>query len=914
MELSLAQAFNARNPTPGSTIHSREMHMKSSILRGSVLGLLLLPMSSAAPHQDNTFSGDTPTALWWIDLDGDGLLDALSIRPTGKIGLLHNNGAGGFDDHSEAPGLVEIGGVRQVLPRDIDGDGLPELFLTIPLGQSRLLRNDGNNTFSELSSLGLELSSVRHARWLDFDADGMPDLHLSTSSGELLHRNLGKGAFESIDLGQIMNWDKGDAPTDSPEDQIAPIQSSHDSLPGPGAGPESQLLALNCALSLLDIATGNCLQASSSPILGALYPLSQELFVTQAGRVGIGTLSPAEQLDVIGNVRAEKLIASASTGAPIQVSSDTLVPNLNAELLDGFSATDFSQLGSFIDASEIAALAISTGSIQDLSVTSPKLADGAIIASKLAGNIIASGNIINGAVSHADLSANSVDSGNLVNNSIVDQDISSAAAIQGTKIAPNFGSQDIITTGNVGIGTNSPQAALHAEDPSLFTGGDLLDPAVKASGSNGPTTAHLGTQGTTDFDGNLNADWSGLEIGVAGISNGSSNADNFGVLGHSNGIGVRGEHSADPSMNFGELGVQNIGVLASGLLSGVQADSPIIGVQGSGDLYGVYGISAAAGGRGVFGTSTAGAGDTGYGVRGESSAEFGTGVSGEAYSSVGSGAGVRGTTGSSIGYGVRGTNNGSTTGTRRVGVYGTSDGGNGVRGFSSGSGADAVGVYGTATAGSYGVFSLGDFGATGTKAFLQPHPTDPAKQIRFVALEGNEAGTYFRGSVRLAGGTGVIDVPEEFRLVTEAEGLTISLTAIGAPAIVWSSEPDLNQIVISGNQDVRVDYQVHGFRRGFKQIEIMGENRHFVPRSSGSDFSTHFPEGLLQILVENGTLNPDFSTNEVTAARMGWKLGDLSAIAAREAAASSEQPRLELERERLLEVNRKADSEGVYED
>ena len=87
--------------------------------------------------------------------------------------------------------------------------------------------------------------------------------------------------------------------------------------------------------------------------------------------------------------------------------------------------------------------------------------------------------------------------------------------------------------------------------------------AVKGEGmlnANG----YLGVQGKTDFDGVVTADWYGNEIGVAGISTGASTIDNYGVIGHSNGVGVRGEHSGDPDNNFGELGLSNTGVYAKG--------------------------------------------------------------------------------------------------------------------------------------------------------------------------------------------------------------------------------------------------------------------------------------------------------------------------------------------------------------
>lgn len=88
--------------------------------------------------------------------------------------------------------------------------------------------------------------------------------------------------------------------------------------------------------------------------------------------------------------------------------------------------------------------------------------------------------------------------------------------------------------------------------------------AVKGEGrldANG----YLGVQGKNDFDGVGSADWLGDEIGVAGISTGtSSTADNYGVIGHSNSVGVRGEHSGDPDNNFGELGLSNTGVYGKG--------------------------------------------------------------------------------------------------------------------------------------------------------------------------------------------------------------------------------------------------------------------------------------------------------------------------------------------------------------
>jgi hypothetical protein len=61
-------------------------------------------------------------------------------------------------------------------------------------------------------------------------------------------------------------------------------------------------------------------------------------------------------------------------------------------------------------------------------------------------NSITSSMIVDGTVTGTDIA----------NNTIADADISPTSGIQGTKITPNFGAQNLVTTGNVGIGTTSP--------------------------------------------------------------------------------------------------------------------------------------------------------------------------------------------------------------------------------------------------------------------------------------------------------------------------------------------------------------------------------------------------------------------------------------------------------------------------
>ena len=119
----------------------------------------------------------------------------------------------------------------------------------------------------------------------------------------------------------------------------------------------------------------------------------------------------------------------------------------------------------------------------------------------------------------------------------------------------------------------------------------------------------------------------------------------------------------------------------------------------------------------------------------------------------------------------------------------------------------------------------GDFVASGTKSFVQPHPTDDTKEIWFVCLEGNEAGTYFRGTATLAGGRAVVPVPEDFRLVTEAEGLTAQVTPMGPCPGLWVESVDLSSMVVRGERDVPFSYFVNGVRAGQAGFETVREAR-----------------------------------------------------------------------------------------
>ncbi len=121
----------------------------------------------------------------------------------------------------------------------------------------------------------------------------------------------------------------------------------------------------------------------------------------------------------------------------------------------------------------------------------------------------------------------------------------------------------------------------------------------------------------------------------------------------------------------------------------------------------------------------------------------------------------------------------------------------------------------------------------GPKAFVQHHPEDPNKEIIYVALEGNEAGTYTRGSAQLKNGVAEIELPEDFHLVTNVDGLTAQITPRGPvnSMLFVESVTPTSLIVKSSNMkdsDVNFDFMVNGVRKGFENHQVIRDKKSLV--------------------------------------------------------------------------------------
>lgn len=105
------------------------------------------------------------------------------------------------------------------------------------------------------------------------------------------------------------------------------------------------------------------------------------------------------------------------------------------------------------------------------------------------------------------------------------------------------------------------------------------------------------------------------------------------------------------------------------------------------------------------------------------------------------------------------------------------------------SGGTSYGIYsyasGASTSSSYAGYFVGNVYVQGTltastKNFQIPHPLRPGYQLVHSSLEGPESAVFYRGAGRLKNGQAQMTLPGYFEALTRKEGRTVQLTAKGA--------------------------------------------------------------------------------------------------------------------------------------
>ena len=115
------------------------------------------------------------------DYNGDGYLDIYLTNSVGPNSLYRNNGDGTFTDVAPAAGVADSDAKGYGVGwADYDNDGDLDLFVA-NFGASKLFRNDGNDTFTDVTTAsGVTDPDADHrtmgVAWGDYNADGFLDL------------------------------------------------------------------------------------------------------------------------------------------------------------------------------------------------------------------------------------------------------------------------------------------------------------------------------------------------------------------------------------------------------------------------------------------------------------------------------------------------------------------------------------------------------------------------------------------------------------------------------------------------------------------------------------------------------------------------------------------------------------------
>jgi hypothetical protein len=150
----------------------------------------------------------TRTALWG-DIDNDGYLDLYVGNIDKPDKLLRNNGDGTFSDISQSAGVNQIGYPQSVNMADVNGDGLLDIYVSNLLQHNILYQNNGDLTFSNVTIQAgvMDLQIAMGTICFDYDQDGDVDLYLvhDNHAPNFLFQNDGTGHFIEVGAATGLN-------------------------------------------------------------------------------------------------------------------------------------------------------------------------------------------------------------------------------------------------------------------------------------------------------------------------------------------------------------------------------------------------------------------------------------------------------------------------------------------------------------------------------------------------------------------------------------------------------------------------------------------------------------------------------------------------------------------------------------
>ena len=178
---------------------------KFSLAEYAKNALLKAPAAIPVTFTPQPLSVGASSGACFFDYDGDGKPDLLLVSAVanGSVRLLHNSGDGKFDDVSEASGIKLSGGGLGCAAGDYDNDGKTD-FAVCMLDGVHLFHNDGAGKFTDVTKIvGIKLEKgCAGLTFVDYDHDGDLDLYITAKSGESAHnrlwRNNGNNTFTDV--------------------------------------------------------------------------------------------------------------------------------------------------------------------------------------------------------------------------------------------------------------------------------------------------------------------------------------------------------------------------------------------------------------------------------------------------------------------------------------------------------------------------------------------------------------------------------------------------------------------------------------------------------------------------------------------------------------------------------------------